>query len=212
MANIFLVILTNIFGYLQLALWTIGMSLAIYECILRKTSSGLSIDYLLLNAFGFVCMAYQDHYGFWNDYSSYHSEVHVSDLFLSLVGNLFSTFGLVIVFLLPSKSKNVVTIMSSVPMIIAVFLISAFGAFYGFDLQCVICGLIKAFLSVLSYIPQYILIYRNNTTYGWSMAGVWSDFIGSVIAWNQVILDYFVFGSGTGFFRELNYGKFALNF
>lgn len=209
MANILLKILSNIFGYSQMMLWIIGMSLGLYECIKKKTSSGLAIDYLLLNAFGFMCMAYQDQFGFWYENASYHMEVHISDLFLSLIGNLFSTFGTAIIFLLPSKSKNVITWMSIVPITIAGGTICVLAGLYGIDTMCVTCGLSKAILSLFSYIPQYLLICRNRTTHGWSMVGVWSDFTGSVIAWIQVILDYFVYGHGFGFFQELNYGKFA---
>jgi len=32
------------------------------------------------------------------------------------------------------------------------------------------------------------------------------------MAWNQVIIDYFNNGKGLGFWAELNYGKFCLNF
>jgi len=66
---------------MQLSLWLIGMAMCLVECVIKKTSSGLSFDYMLLNCFGFLCMAFQDQYGFWNTSASYHMEVHVSDLF-----------------------------------------------------------------------------------------------------------------------------------
>ena len=43
------------------------------------------------------------------------------------------------------------------------------------------------------------------------MVGVWVDFSGGALAVLQIIVDYFNTGHGTGFFRELNYGKFLLN-
>lgn len=75
----------------------------------------MGLDYILLNAFGFVCMAFQDQFGFWNPEASYSAEVHVSDLLLSLIGNIFCTFGIVIVFMIPSNLPNKVTWMSWVP-------------------------------------------------------------------------------------------------
>ena len=44
------------------------------------------------------------------------------------------------------------------------------------------------------------------------MMGVYADIIGASFAWVQVIIDYFVSGKGLGFRKELNYGKFCLNF
>lgn len=65
---------------------------------------------------------------------------------------------------------------------------------------------------MVAYLPQYVLIYKNKTTKGWSMGGVWADCIGATIACFQVILDYFNNNKGLGFFAELNYGKLCLNF
>jgi hypothetical protein len=41
--------------------------------------------------------------------------VHVSDLLLSFIGNLFCTFGIIIVFMIPSNLPNKFTWMSYVP-------------------------------------------------------------------------------------------------
>lgn len=212
MASWYLELISNIFGCTQMALWTTGMSFAIIECIKQKTSSGLSIDYILLNQFGFICMALQDQFGFWVENSSYHMEVHITDQMLSLIGCLFSTFGCVINMTLPSKGKNRVSWISLLPNGIALVIIVIVFSSNSMDNTMVTAGLAKAILSQFSYMPQYQLIYRNQTTYGWSMEGVWADFVGSTVATVQVCLDYWVFGRGEGFWHELNCGKFALNF
>jgi hypothetical protein len=114
MGGIFLEVISQIFGYGQMSLWLIGMSLCLIEPVRAFTSAGLSFDYMLLNAFGFFCMAFQDQFGFWAT-ASYSAEVHVSDLLLSFIGNLFCTFGIVIIFLIPSKYPNQISWMSMLP-------------------------------------------------------------------------------------------------
>jgi uncharacterized protein with PQ loop repeat len=61
----------------------------------------------------------------------------------------------------------------------------------GTNSAAVWAGTAKALLSVLAYLPQFILIYRNKTTRGWSMSGVWVDFLGSILAVIQITIDYF---------------------
>jgi len=73
---------------------------------------------------------------------------------------------------------------------------------------CKIIGVAKSVLSLVAYIPQWVLIYRNKSTNGWSMSAVATDTIGSCIGMTQVIVDYFNNYRGSGFFEKLNYGKF----
>ena len=54
-------------------------------------------------------------YGFWDAKSSYHSEVHISDLCLSFYFNFFSAVGFVIVHMIPSDMENRHSWMSIVP-------------------------------------------------------------------------------------------------
>jgi len=112
--------------------------------VLEFTSAGLSFDYMLLNAFGFFCMAFQDQFGFWAQ-ASYSAEVHVSDLLLSFIGNLFCTFGIVIIFMIPSSIPNKVTWMSMVPNGAALILIIVWSLVYGdLDQTCRCAGMVKA--------------------------------------------------------------------
>ena len=41
---------------------------------------------------------------------------------------------------------------------------------------------------------------------------VYMDMAGGTMACIQICSDYFFYGNGTGFFKELNYGKLGLNF
>ena len=114
--------------------------------------------------------------------------------------------------MIPSDMPQKYTIFSTIPLPLCLLTLLVVGFSYNStDTLCVTAGLIKAFLSQFAYFPQFVLIYKNKSTVGWSMEGVWMDILGSGIACVQVITDYFAFGKGTGFFSELNYGKFSLN-
>ena len=72
-------------------------------------------------------------------------------------------------------------------------------------------GIVKSTLSTIAYVPQFVLIYRNKSTKGWSIKATATDTIGSGIGVTQVIVDYFNWAYPKNFFETLNYGKFCLN-
>ena len=80
---------------------------------------------------------------------------------------------------------------------------AVFWVFYGTNNAAILAGTGKAILSIVAYIPQFILIYRNKTTKGWSMAGVWVDFIGGGLAVIQITCDYYC--SVNSFFFSIFY-------
>lgn len=204
-------ILSQLCGYSQMVLWCWGMIVIPYECIKIKSSRGLSKDFMLNNAIGFTFMAFQDMFGFFSQNASYASEVHISDILLSFCGCGFGYLGSVIVFLIPSEVPNNITWLSIVPNTIAIALYIGWWSFFGDQAAAILAGSNKAVLSLIAYIPQIILVIRNKTTMGWSMVGVWVDFGGGALAIFQIITDYYNTGRGTGFFNELNWGKFLLN-
>lgn len=211
-----LTIISNIFGYSQLAIWMIGMSLCVIECFRKKTSSGVAKDYIALLMMGFCCMAIQDQFGFWNPKSSYSSEIHISDQIISFIGCLFSSVMMVIVFGMPQsegKEKNVYTWMTYAPISICLVAIVIYSIYIqDLDNICIAFGQVKSILSIIAYFPQFYRIYLNKSTHGWSMLTVATDTTGSSIGMIQVIIDYFNNDYGLGFWSSLNYGKFALNF
>ena len=209
--SITLEVISQICGYSQMFFWCWGMFVIPYECIRIKSSRGLSKDFMLNNLIGFTLMAFQDNYGFFSMNASYASEVHISDVLLSFCGCLFGYMGTVIVFLIPSEVPNNVSWFSIIPNSVSLVMFFAWWGIFGVNSAAVLAGSAKACLSLIAYIPQIILVYKNKTTKGWSMVGVWVDFTGGALAVLQISVDYQNTGHGTGFFNELNYGKFLLN-
>lgn len=151
-------------------------------------------------------------YGFWDAKSSYHSEVHISDLCLSFYCNAFSAVGFVIVHMIPSDMENRYSWMSIVPSTgSAIVLIACTIINQDVEIFCKYCNSIVAVCFFISYIPQYVLIYRNKTTFGWSMGAVWLEFFASTFGIVQLAIDHYDLNTETGFWADLNYGKFFLN-
>lgn len=69
----------------------------------------------------------------------------------------------------------------------------------------------KAFLSFISYIPQIYLIFRNKSSFGWSIPGVYMDISGASLAIIQIVIDHYRINNEIGFWSHLNWGKFLLN-
>ena len=67
---------------------------------------------------------------------------------------------------------------------------------------------IKSAFAVIASIPQYILIYKLKSTKGFSILAQVLDIIACLCAIIQVVLDYYFNGNNTGFWHELNLGKF----
>ena len=69
-------------------------------------------------------------------------------------------------------------------------------------------ALVKTSFSLFACIPQYVLIYKLKTTKGFSIFAQVLDIIACLCAVLQIVIDYYVNGNNTGFWNELNYGKF----
>ena len=64
----------------------IAITAIIIEPLRRKRGDTISFDFILLQFVGFVCLCCQDNYGFFCKASSYSTEVHIPDIFLSFYG------------------------------------------------------------------------------------------------------------------------------
>jgi len=115
-----LYIISQLCGYTQMFFWCFGMVVIPYECIKIKSSKGLSKDFMINDLVGFSLMAFQDMFGFFYYNASYRSEVHISDLILSLCGCFFGYLGSLIVFLIPSDFPNDLSYISKIVNISAI--------------------------------------------------------------------------------------------
>ena len=112
-------------GYTQAIIWIFGMGFILRETLKCKSSKGLSPDYILINYMGFLFFIFQDIYGYCSPYSTYSAEVHIPDLIISFVGNIFTNLGMVIICTMPGRPEK---IFSNKVIIIWIIMICIVGA------------------------------------------------------------------------------------
>ena len=61
---------------------------------------------------------------------------------------------------------------------------------------------------MIACFPQYVLIYKQKSTKGFSILAQVLNQLACLSAITQVVLDYYFNGNNTGFWHELNMGKF----
>lgn len=69
-------------------------------------------------------------------------------------------------------------------------------------------GMVKSACGIVACFPQYVLIYQLKSTKGFSILAQILDIIACLSAILQIVVDYYAYGNGTGFWNELNWGKF----
>ena len=215
-SNTTLYVISQLMGYTQMIFWIIGLSSMLYEPMRVKSSSSLSKDFIFIQLIGCTLLVFQDTWGFFSPKSSYAHEVHCSDILLSFICVNSATMAEVLLHTLPEDTKSInnkYTLMSIVPNSLSILLMIYMLFLKDLDSAAIMAGSLKGFLTMVAYIPQILLIFRNKSTKGYSMIYVSMDYLGCILAIAQIIIDYYNQGSeGVGFMQQLNWGKFSLNF
>ena len=205
-------------GYTQMTLWLFAMFFYLYEPIRILSSNGLSYDFIYVNMLSYILMAFQDCYGRINPNASFKYEVHQPDCIISVAGVIFGMFGAVLLKILPRKvPKKLSGVFGRGPMI-SMVVMPVVAAIWTENLDDTmrIVGIIRAVSIQISYIPQFLNNYFNKSTRGFSQQGIIQDLISSCTGITQIFLDHIRDNiediNYKGFFHDLNYGKFFLNF
>ena len=211
--NIYLIVTSQIFGYIYSFLWQFADFSMLYVMFKAKSSKGLSKNFTLIHMTGFQLLMFNDSYGFFYDKSSYSQEVHISDIILSF--NSLIAFSLCTVFALvvPCDSVNTYSRFVIGMCISWILIWQICWPVIGIEHTTIINAIIKQSASILCCFPQYLLIYRLKSTNGFSMFGIYLDNLGCIFAMAQLVIDYYMNGyqNDLGFWNGLNWGKFLAN-
>ena len=71
-------------------------------------------------------------------------------------------------------------------------------------------GLMKVFISFVKYMPQVYLNWKRKKTTGWSLENVLLDFVGGILSFIQIFIDWADSGTTSQFTGGLNIAKFLL--
>ncbi|RKP37404.1 PQ loop repeat-domain-containing protein [Dimargaris cristalligena] len=195
--------LSGLLGWLYFLAWSVSFYPQAILNYRRKSVQGLSIDFLVYNAFGFACYAlynltfyaspairreYEDR----NEGKS--NLVQLNDVFFAVHAFLIASFTLGQSFVYKRNTTQELSFVAKAFLFISGIGIAAlsvgitFRAAMWIDLLYFL-SYIKLFISLVKYCPQVYVNYKAQSTVGWSIHNVLLDLTGGVLSMSQLVLD-----------------------
>ena len=205
--NLQIMFFSQLLGYTYMILMVTSAYVPVKDSFKIKSSRGLSKNILLIHQTGCLLLMFNNIQGFLGE-TSCKNEVHITDVMLSFFVTLLMAIGLIKAHVLPCNSINKFSYIV-IFMCIASIQTSVFICFYtNLQITTIANGIIKLCFVFICYLPQYILIYKLKTTKGFSILPTIFDITACSCGILQIVVDYYATGNGTGFWHELNWGKF----
>uniref|UniRef100_A0A1D2A396 Cystinosin-like protein n=1 Tax=Auxenochlorella protothecoides TaxID=3075 RepID=A0A1D2A396_AUXPR len=231
-------IVSPIIGWTYFAAWSVSFYPQVWLNYTRKSVSGLSLDFQILNLLGFVCYAVYNVSLYWNAaireaYRLVHGgnspAVHANDVFFALHAAVLTMVTLAQSLAYPSSRTPPSRLCVAAVVATSGAVLAYAAALYwapGLHPSCLngctegtwftwlnllyLVSLVKLAVSLVKYIPQVILNHRLRSTRGWNVWNVLLDFEGGALSLAQMIIDNSVCGDWSAVTG--NPVKFALGF
>ena len=195
----FWAVISAIIGWLYFAAWSISFYPQLILNYRRKSVSGFSLDFGLLNLFGFCCYAvYSCAFLFSGELreeyrrrnaNATRPQVQINDAVFALHAALLSSMILGQAYFcgyergrqqsISTVTKCFVALVLSITTI-QIFLVSQ-NKMHWIDVVYFF-SYIKLLITVIKCLPQLLLNYRRKSTVGWSIIVVLLDFLGGVLS------------------------------
>ncbi|EPZ34742.1 Lysosomal cystine transporter domain-containing protein [Rozella allomycis CSF55] len=198
-------VVSTIFGWIYFTSWTVSFYPQLILNWKRKSSEGLSFDFLYANMIGFgfyaifnICMFFSQQVK-----EEYRKDHNGSDPVVRLTDVLFSVhaFTLTLITFVQSKyyqtsksgeSRFIHSILIIIAVLSAILVSLAVPQLITWISILYILSAFKLVTSVVKYLPQVYLNYKRKSTEGWSVENIILDFIGGTFSTAQIILDSFM--------------------
>lgn len=192
----------RLFGWVYFLAWSATFYPQICLILKRKTSSGLSTDFMIINALGFTCYAIFTFASYtvptvattYEKHTGYPAQVDTADVYFAAHGAIMCFFLVSLLFYypprtLPKTPNLIVCVVLQFSVFVWLFLCiyRKFDWFY--FLQA--AGLIKVAASVVKHFPQAVLNRSRRSTVGWSFIMVVLDLVGGSFSIGQQVLRCF---------------------
>lgn len=209
-------------GYTYFLMWSISFYPQMITNFKRRTTSGLSPDFCLLNVIGFACYSIYNLSLYCNKdirrlYQERHGgdevPVQSNDVAFSLHAFVLASITLLQILYYDGVQMRPSKIIGGFIVIIT-FIIGLYPVFmvltgFGDALDFIyLLSYIKMAITVIKYTPQVILNYQRKSTAGWSIWQIVLDFGGGVLSDAQLVLDCWNLNHWSGITGNL--AKFAL--
>ena len=196
----FLQLLSAIIGWAYFASWTVSFYPQFVQNFLRKSTSGYSIDFILMNILGYSAYSAFNVSLYWSpyiqeEYFSLHpggvNPVRMNDVVFAVHALIFSLL-ILSQFIYYSRSIPVSSIACSIMTLLLLAIgITAFLAFLSVTTWLnflYVLSYVKLIITLLKYIPQAWINFKTKSTAGFSIEGVWLDFSGGVLSILQMVI------------------------
>ena len=210
----FLQLLSAIIGWAYFISWTVSFYPQLVQNFLRKSTSGYSVDLILMNILGYSAYSAFNVSLYWSpyiqeEYFALHpggvNPVRINDVVFSVHG-LMITLLIISQYIYYSRSLPV----SSIAFILLTLLIlsvgiTAFLAFLSITtwLNCLyVLSYVKLIVTVFKYIPQVWINFRSKSTAGFNIEGIWLDFSGGILSILQMVVLAYNFNDWQSIFGD----------
>ena len=191
---------SNILGWIYFISWSISFYPQILLNVIRNSTNGLSLDFVVLNCIGFACYSmYTNSLYFSKALQSEYESRFGSSIGIPVQDVVFANHALFIsaftflqcVYYSPERriSHWLIQFMgflafgASLVSIESIFkFVSALDIIYYFS------G-VKMIITLIKYVPQVYLNYKSKSTIGWSIGNVLLDLLGGSTSISQQIVD-----------------------
>ncbi|KAJ3172604.1 hypothetical protein HDU88_005933 [Geranomyces variabilis] len=204
-----------VIGWAYFVAWSLSFYPQIVLNWRRKSINGLSLDFLYLNLFGFLCYAIYS-LGLYANRKEWGAEgsIHINDVVFALHA-LFFTGVTVLQSIMYRRTRSKPVSSATLSFIGLAGLVVLIASFLSIDgvitprTVLYLLSVIKMAITLLKYVPQAYFNYTRKSTTGWSIMNILLDFTGGNLSMLQVFVD----GSVTGDWSPIvnNPVKFGLS-
>jgi len=208
--------ISEVLGWTYFFAWSVSFYPQVFLNFRRKSVAGLSLDYQILNAFGFGCYFLYNAMFFYNsgireayreEHDNKDNPVRLNDVFFA--GHAFCITLLTLMQICiywdypPLRGQELLFRRFVVGSLCLVGVSASIMAIYlsGMHECCTqwlsflsVLAEVKVVISVVKYCPQVWLNYQRKSTVGWTIYNILLDFTGGLLSVAQLLLDSWLSG------------------
>ncbi|BGP55803.1 hypothetical protein JCM8202_005631 [Rhodotorula sphaerocarpa] len=195
--------LSRVIGWTYTAVWSLSFYPQIWINWRRKSTTGLSMDFLCLNPIGFACLTVynlalyasptvRDQYKARHD--GHYPQVQPNDLAFAGHALLLSLVILSQTALYKRGVQHQLSRFHRAVILLILFAVACAGLLawsgwlLGLDLVLLLSA-IKLYISAAKLVPQAWYNYRRQSTVGWSIENIVMDMTGGILSLIQLVID-----------------------
>lgn len=203
---------SEVLGWTYFFAWSVSFYPQVFLNIRRRSVVGLSLDYQILNAFGFACYFLFNALLFWSPgiRTAYRQSHHGQDSAVRLNDVVFAGHAFLITLItlaqigfyydyppLAGADRMLRVAVLTALGLVGTFMVGAALYISAYEEQCCLSWLtfltiiaeVKVIISVVKYCPQVWMNYKRKSTAGWTIYNVLLDLTGGLLSVAQLLLD-----------------------